>query len=62
MGGFQKGNSRFVLKPDVAVASEVAIFSKASLAITDSLAKRTQLANYCGKPPSWNPPPFAIPK
>ena len=52
--GFQKGgscNSRFVLKPDVAIASEVSIFSKDSFAITDFLAKGTQLANYCGKPP-----------
>ena len=37
------------------------IFCKTSLAITDFLAKKTQIANYCGKPPLGNPP-FAIPK
>ena len=45
MGGFWMGaygNSRFVLKP--------------SLAITDFLAKKTQLVNYCENLPSWNPP------
>ena len=54
MGGFQKGgscNNRFVLKPDVAIASEASNSSKNSLAITDFFAKRTQLANYCGNPP-----------
>ena len=64
LGGFQKGgscNSRFVLQADVAIASKVAIFSKDSLAIADSLAKRTQHANYCGKPPSWNPPHSLFP-
>ena len=49
-------NSRFVLKPDVTIASEVSIFNQESLTITDFLADGTQLANYCGKPPSWNPP------
>ena len=44
------------LKPDVAMASEVSISSKNSLAITDFFAKRTQLANYCGKPPPGTPP------
>ena len=46
MGAFRKGRSRdnrFVLKPDVAIASEVSISSKNSLAITDFLAKKTQL-------------------
>ena len=45
MGGFRKGgfkNNRFVLKPDVATASEVSILSKNSLAITDFHAKKTQ--------------------
>ena len=45
MGGLQKGgfsNNRFVLKPDVAIASEVSILSKNSLAITDVHAKKTQ--------------------
>ena len=40
MGGFS--NNRFVLKPDVAIASEVSILSKNSLAITDFHAKQTQ--------------------
>ena len=45
MRGFRKGgisNNRFVLKPDVAIASEVPILSKNSLAITDFHAKKTQ--------------------
>ena len=45
MGAFRKGgfsNNRFVLKPDVAIASEVSILSKNSLAITDVHAKKTQ--------------------
>ena len=54
-GGFSCSD-RFVLRPDVAIACEVSIFSKNSLAITDFLAKRTQLANNFGKPPSWNTP------
>ena len=44
-GGFPKGgfsNNRCVLKPDVAIASEVLILSKNSLAITDFRAKKTQ--------------------
>ena len=43
MGGFRKGgscNTRFVLKPDVQIASEVSIFCKNSLATTDFLAKK----------------------
>ena len=59
MGVFERGrgscNSSFVLKANVAIASEVLISSKVSLVITDFLAKRTQLANYCRKLPSWNP-------
>ena len=44
-GGFRKGgfsNNRLVLKPDVAIASEVSILSKNSLAITGFHAKKTQ--------------------
>ena len=43
MGGFREEgscNSRFVLKPDVAIASDVSISSKDSLAKTDFLAER----------------------
>ena len=39
MGG-DSCDSRFVFKPDVAIASEVSIFSKSSCAITDLLAKK----------------------
>ena len=60
MGGFRKGgfsNNRLVLKPDVAIASEVLILSKTSLAITDFHAKKTQhVPQFCLKPPSWNHP------
>ena len=45
-GGVQKAcscDSRLVLKPDVAIASEVSISKKESFAIADSLAKKTQL-------------------
>ena len=45
IGGFSEGgfsNNRFVLKPDVAIASEVSILSKNSLARTDIHAKKTQ--------------------
>ena len=59
MGGFRKGgfsNNRFVLKPDVAIASEVSILSKNSLAITDFHAKKTQHVQLFENPPSWNPP------
>ena len=44
-GGFSEGGfpiNRSVLKPDVAIASEVSILSKNSLAITDFHAKKTQ--------------------
>ena len=44
-GGFLEGgfsNNRVVLKPDVAIASEVSILSTNSLAITDFHAKKTQ--------------------
>ena len=44
-GGFRKGgfsNDRFALKPDVAIASEVSILNKNSIAITDFHAKKTQ--------------------
>ena len=63
MGGFRKGgfsNSRFVLKPDVAIASEVLIFSKNSLAITDFHAKKTQHVQLFENPLPGTPP-FAIP-
>ena len=59
MGGFRKGrfsNNRFVLKPDVAIATEVSIFSKDYLAITDFHVKKTQHIQLFEKPPSWNPP------
>ena len=59
MGGFWKGgscNRGFVLRPDVAIASEVSISSKNSLAKAEFLAKKTQLVNYCENPPSWKPP------
>ena len=64
MGGFRKGgfsNSRFVLEPDVAIASEVSILSKNSLAITDFHAKKTQHVQLFENPlPGTSP--FAIPK
>ena len=63
-GGCRKGgscNNRFVLKPDIAIASEASIFSKNSLAITDFLAKKTQLVNYWENPLPGSPP-FAIRK
>ena len=52
LGGFRNFeggascNNRFVLKPDIAIASEVSNSSKNSLATKDFFAKRTQLANY----------------
>ena len=52
-------NNRFVLRPDIAKASEVSISSKDSLAITDFLAKKMQLVNYFENPPPGTPP-FAI--
>ena len=45
MGGFSEGgfsNNRFVLKPDVAIASKASILSTTSLAITDFHAKKMQ--------------------
>ena len=50
MGGFRKRcscNRRYVLKPDVAIASEVSMSSKDSFAMTDFLTKKTLLVNYC---------------
>ena len=44
-GGFSEGgfsNNRFLLKPDVAIASEVSILNKNSRAVTDFHAKKTQ--------------------
>ena len=65
-GGFRKGgssNSRFVLKPDVAIASEVSILSKSSLAITDFHTKKTQHVQlFKNLTPFLEPSPFAIPK
>ena len=64
MGGFRKGgfsNNRFVLKPDVAIASEVSILSKISLAITDFHAKKTQHVQLFENPLPGTPP-FAISK
>ena len=49
-------NCSFVLKPDVAIASKLSISSKSSLAITDFLAKKTQLVNYRENPPFLEPP------
>ena len=57
-GGFS--NNRFVLKPDVAIASEVSILSKNSLAITDFHAKKTQHVQLFENPLPGTPP-FAIP-
>ena len=67
MGGFRKGggscNSRFVLNPGVAMASEASISTKNSLGITDLLAKKTQLVNYCENSPFLEPPlPLRFPK
>ena len=53
-GGFS--NSRFVLKPDVAIASEVSISSKNSLAITDFHAKKTQHVQLFENPLPGTPP------
>ena len=55
-------HSRFVLKHDVAIASEVSVSSKNSLAITDFLVKNTELVKHCENPLSGTPqsmPPFA---
>ena len=62
-GGFSEGgfsNNRFVLKPDVAIASEVSILSKNSLAITDFHAKKTQHVQLFENPLPGTPP-LAIP-
>ena len=62
-GGFSEGgssNNRFVLKPDVAIASEVSILSKNSLAITDFNAKKAQRVQLFENPLPGTPP-FAIP-
>ena len=64
MGGFSEGgfsNNKFVLKPDVAIASEVSILSKNSLAITDFHGKKTQHVQLFENPLPGTPP-FAIPK
>ena len=64
MGGFRKGgfsNSRFVLKPDVAIASEVSILSKNSLAITGFHAKKTQHDQLFENPLPGNPPHSRFP-
>ena len=53
---------RFVLKHDVAIASEVPISGKNSLAITDRFPrKETQLVDYCEKPPFLKPPHSRFP-
>ena len=59
MRGFRKGgfsNNRFVLKPDVAIASEVSILSKNSLAITDFHAKKAQHVQLFANPLPGTPP------
>ena len=58
MGGFS--NNRFVLEPAVAIASEVSILSKSSIAITDFHAKKTQHVQLFENPLPGTPP-FAIP-
>ena len=61
MGGFRKGgfsNDRFVLKPDIAIASEVSILSKNSLAITDFHAMKTQHVQLFENPLPGTPPRF----
>ena len=63
-GGFSEGglsNNRFVLKPDVAIASEVSILSKNSLAITDFHVKKMQHVQLFENPLPGTPQ-FAIPK
>ena len=52
---------RGFLKPDVAIASEVSILSKNSLAITDFHAKKTQHVQLFENP-LLGTPPFAIPR
>ena len=59
MGSFRKGgfsNNRFVLKPDVAIGSEVSILSKNSLAMTDFHAKKTQRVQLFENPLPGTPP------
>ena len=59
MGGFRKGgfsNNRFVLKSDVAIASEVSILSTNSLAITYFHAKKAQHVQLFENPLPGNPP------
>ena len=59
MGGFSEGgfsNSRFVVKPGVATASEVSILSKNSLANTDFHAQKTQHVQLFENPFLENPP------
>ena len=58
-GGFSEGgfsNNRFVLKPDVAITSEVSIFNKNSLTITDFHAKKTQHVQLFQNPLPGTPP------
>ena len=58
MGVFGRGglsNNRFVLKPNVAIASEVSILSKNSLAITDFHVKKRSTFNNL-KTPFLEPP------
>ena len=65
MGGFRKGgfsNNRFVLKPDVAIASEVSILSKNSLAIKDFHAKKTLHVVQLFENPFLEPPHSRFPK
>ena len=60
MGGFREEgscNGRFVLKPDVAIASDVSISSKDSLAITDFFAKRPSSPTIA-ESPLLDPPPM----
>ena len=59
MRGFRKGgfsNNKLVLKPDVAIASEVSILSKNSLSIADFHAKKTQLVQLFEKTLFLEPP------
>ena len=61
MGGLREGgscDSRLVLRPDVAIASEASSSTKNSLAKIDLIAKKTQLVNYCENPLSGNPKPI----
>ena len=53
-GGFS--NRRFVLKPDVAITSEVSILSRNSLAITDFHAKKAQHVQLFENPLPGTPP------